>query len=188
MGCRKTVKHACKRTHMNALDSLFKCPPHCFRPHRSVSERVAFWLKPCMDNGLGRRRTDSETAAQVTGRGGGWLINPGVCRHAVTLPTGCSWIKEHLDPHTPPHPQSMVHPWLAQQSHPVWCSRLPQQMVNCVGTGRALDERGWCLWVIEAYKHALASTGHSGHIYLVRELNSGHMVVHFRQTEQRKIE
>lgn len=36
----------------------------------------------------------------------GGLINPGACRHAVTLPTGCSWIEEHLE-----HPlPSLVHP------------------------------------------------------------------------------
>lgn len=35
------------------------------------------------------------------------------------------------------------------------------------------------MWVMEAHRHALACTGHAGHIYLVRGCNVGFMVVHF---------
>lgn len=39
-----------------------------------------------------------------------------------------------------------------------------------------------CAWavmcVMEAHRHALACTGHAGHIYLVRECNVEFMVVH----------
>jgi len=35
------------------------------------------------------------------------------------------------------------------------------------------------MWLMEAHRHALACTGHTGHIYLVRECNVGFMVVHF---------
>lgn len=93
-----------------------------------------------MDNGLGRRRTDSETAAQVSGRGGGWLINRGVCRHAVTLPTGCSWIKEHLDPPTPPPIDGP--PLVGAAVSPGMVRPTAKADGKLFGTGRALDERG----------------------------------------------
>lgn len=35
------------------------------------------------------------------------------------------------------------------------------------------------MWVMEAHRHALACSGHTGHIYFVRECNVGFMVVHF---------
>ena len=40
---------------------------------------------------------------------------------------------------------------------------------------------GWAaMWVMEAHRHALACTGHTGHIYLVREGDVGFVVVHYR--------
>lgn len=120
--------------------------PHCLRPHRSVSERVAFWLKPCMDNGLGNYHTDS--VGQQPKEQAEWgeaLINPGVSWHALTLPTGCSWIEEHLE--QPRALPSLPHPSLKQWPGLVWCSWLPRQMVHWVGTGRAWDVHGqWCRW------------------------------------------
>lgn len=35
------------------------------------------------------------------------------------------------------------------------------------------------MWVMKAHRHALACTGHAGHIYLVGVCNGGFMVVHF---------
>ena len=127
--------------------------PHCLRPHRSVSERVAFWLKPCMDNGLGRHHTDIGTAAQGTSRGGVGSLIQG---HAMTLPTGCIWIEEHLErrppsththTHTHTHTPSTTHVSLEQRPGLVWWGRLPRQMVRWVDAGWAWDVHGqWCGW------------------------------------------
>lgn len=35
------------------------------------------------------------------------------------------------------------------------------------------------MWMMEAHRHALACTGHTGHIYLERECKVGFMVAHF---------
>lgn len=64
--------------------------PHCLRPHRSVSERVAFWLKPCMDNGLGNTIQivwdSSPRNRQSEGRRSliqGWADMPWHCQQAA---------------------------------------------------------------------------------------------------------
>lgn len=124
-----------------------------------------------MDNGLGRHQTDSGTEAQGTSRGGGGFINPGAC---LPFPTGCSWIygASGAPPHItdPPLFGAMVWPGLVQ---------LTAKADGTMGGCRLGMRCAWAvMWVMEAHRHALASTGHTSHIYLVRECNVGFMVVH----------
>ncbi len=93
--------------------------------------------------------------------------------HAVTLPTGCSWIEEHLQ--YPPH-------------H--WATSLSNGLA---WSGAAECQGRWYIgWILARHEMCMGSDvgdwrtqtcfglcWDAGHVYLVRECNGGFMVVHF---------
>lgn len=105
----------------------------------------------------------------------GGLINLEACRHALTLPTGCSWIQEHLE-----HPPPITGPPFLWSSGLAWSGAFYCQGRWYIWGYRLGMRCAWAvMWVMEAHRHALACTGHAGHIYLVRECNVRFTVVHF---------
>ena len=105
--------------------------------------------------------------------------------HAMTLPTGCIWIEEHLE-RRPPSTHTHTHTHTINDPRLFGAAAWP----GLVGsTAKADGTLGGCrlgvrcawavMWVMEAHRHALARARHAGRIYLVMERNVAFMVVHF---------